>query len=237
MSHHQAQTKNAVIEELWRSKDIERAIGKMQPDYIRDDLRAEMFARLCELPEDRILHMHDGGFLVYYMVRMMLIMVKSKRSTFYKKFRQDVLEVPEHITEQADAIVQEFPDNFFRAFDDLHFVEQEVFKIYADSSSVSEVSEKTMIPVSTIEGIIRRGRAKMAISTNTKYTHMEIEVNVPLRIRVTKILDNTDQIMDMMDSYATHLSRKISEVNIQDNISQIVNAAKCYPKVVTIKKY
>jgi len=83
-------TKNDIIAGLYTDKDIDNAIKKMQPFELQDDLRQEMFMVLCEMDEAKFMSMHNGGFLKFYLVRTMLSMIKSDRSTFFNKFRQGI---------------------------------------------------------------------------------------------------------------------------------------------------
>ena len=77
---------------MYRNKDVADAIGKMEPENLRDDLRQEIFQVLCELPEERLLEMHREGWLKWFIVRTMLNMIKSDRSTFHKLFRANFSE-------------------------------------------------------------------------------------------------------------------------------------------------
>jgi len=81
-------TKNDIIQSLYTDKDIDNAIKKMQPIELQDDLRQEMFMVLCEMDEAKFMNMHTNGFIKFYLVRTMLSMIKSDRSTFFNKFRR-----------------------------------------------------------------------------------------------------------------------------------------------------
>ncbi|HEX6431802.1 MAG TPA: hypothetical protein VF008_29125 [Niastella sp.] len=81
-------TKNQIIEEFYRSKEFNDCIGKMEPDHLRDDLRAEVVLILLETNTDKLLAIHDAGALRYYAVRIIINLIQSKTSLFYKKYRQ-----------------------------------------------------------------------------------------------------------------------------------------------------
>lgn len=80
-------TKNDIVQELYNSKEINEAISKMEPSELRSDLKQEMFMVLMEMPEERLRDIHEKGFSKFFLIRTMLNMVKSDRSTFYKNFR------------------------------------------------------------------------------------------------------------------------------------------------------
>jgi hypothetical protein len=59
----------------------------MQPEELRDDLKAEVILVVCEIDESRLQQMQETGGLVFFVVRIILNMVKSTTSKFYKKYR------------------------------------------------------------------------------------------------------------------------------------------------------
>jgi len=64
-----ANNRDEIIEALYRDKDIENAISKMQPVHLQDDLRQEMFMVICELDEKRLYEMHVNGYLKFIWLR------------------------------------------------------------------------------------------------------------------------------------------------------------------------
>ncbi len=86
-----------IITELYSSKDINEAIGKMQPEELQDELKQEVFLVLCEMDTDKLFMMYEQGYLKYFIVRTILNMAKSDRSNFYRKFRQVYQEIPMQI--------------------------------------------------------------------------------------------------------------------------------------------
>ena len=80
-------TKNDIVQELYNSKEINEAISKMEPAQLRSDLKQEMFMVLMEMPEEKLKDIHFKGFSKFFLIRTMLNMIKSDRSTFYRNFR------------------------------------------------------------------------------------------------------------------------------------------------------
>lgn len=60
----------------------------MEPDHLRDDLKCEVLAVVCEWPEEKIINLHRDKALEFYVVRVILNQVKSKTSPFVKKYRR-----------------------------------------------------------------------------------------------------------------------------------------------------
>lgn len=88
-------TKNEIVGELFTSKEFNDCIAKMEPDHLRDDLKAEVALILLETPDDKIVAIYSSGpmALKYYTVRIILNLIQSKRSAFYKKYRQPFVEL------------------------------------------------------------------------------------------------------------------------------------------------
>lgn len=80
-------TKNQIIEELYRSKEFNDCIGKMDPPDLRDDLKSEVMLILLEKGDDEIMDLYELGKLRFYTVRIILNLIQSNTSPFYKKFR------------------------------------------------------------------------------------------------------------------------------------------------------
>ena len=86
-------TKNQIIEELYNSREFNDCINKMEPEHLRDDLRAEVVLILLETDETKIRQLHEKGELKFYTVRIILNLIKSKTSAFFKKYRQLTVEI------------------------------------------------------------------------------------------------------------------------------------------------
>lgn len=81
-------TKDQILSDLFVSADFNACIGKMKPEHLRDDLKSEVMLILCESAEEKIVGLHQAGGLTYYTVRIILNLIQSNTSPFYKKFRQ-----------------------------------------------------------------------------------------------------------------------------------------------------
>lgn len=154
-----AVNRSDIIQQLYNDKDIRQAIGKMQPVELQDDLRQEMFLVLCEMSEDRLLTMYENGFLKFYLVRTMLSMIKSDRSTFFKTFRRGMDEwtgqkdLSDNFTDDYEMMVFKME----KGLSVLHWYEKEIFKLYADNRmNIMEVSRLTKIPYRSLSMTIKK---------------------------------------------------------------------------------
>src|SRR5690349_22039567 len=60
----------------------------MEPEHLRDDLRSEVMLILLETPEDKIRQLHEQKVLKFFTVRIIMNLIQSKTSKFYKQYRQ-----------------------------------------------------------------------------------------------------------------------------------------------------
>jgi hypothetical protein len=67
----------------------------MEPDHLRDDLRAEVVLILLETEEKKLIEIHESSpnGLKFYTVRIIMNLIQSKTSLFYKKFRQHYIAI------------------------------------------------------------------------------------------------------------------------------------------------
>lgn len=107
--------RTAVIRDLYESKEVSRAIAKMEPAELRDDLRQEMFVVLCELPEEKLQDMHEKGYIRWYVIRTMLNMATSGRSTFARTFRSLVVGYNEDAGHPL-VQVEDGPEHYYDAW-------------------------------------------------------------------------------------------------------------------------
>lgn len=80
-------TRAQILENIYCSKAFAAYLSKMQPEELREDLKAELTLMLCELPEDKLIGMYERGEVLHYIARAGLNMVASTRSRFYNQYR------------------------------------------------------------------------------------------------------------------------------------------------------
>lgn len=89
-------SKNEIIEKLFTGKNFNDFLLKMDPECLREDLKQEIILIICELPEQKIIQLHNDKGLEFFTVRIGLNLIKSSTSPFAKKYRQGVQQYIEH---------------------------------------------------------------------------------------------------------------------------------------------
>lgn len=146
--------KNAIITELYLSKDINDAIGKMQPYELQADLRQEVFLVLCEMDEDRLIQMFNDGYLKYFIVRTILNMAKSDRSNFSKTFRKVYEEVSDNYRDEV--YDESISEKLNKSMEVLHWYEREIFRLFSESGNLLQVSRDTNIPYRSLLKTVKK---------------------------------------------------------------------------------
>jgi hypothetical protein len=158
--------KNEILAEFWDLKEVNEAFGKMQPEELRYDLKAEVFLVLCEMDEQKLIGLYERNELRFYIVRTMLNMIKSDRSTFYKNYRNHIEFVASDLNREIKRINDEptdLIDKLEKNLEGLHWYNKEILKLYAIDfkKNAKELSRKTGIPYMSIVRTINKTKKQM----------------------------------------------------------------------------
>jgi len=156
--------KNEILAEYWDLKEVNDAFAKMQPEELQYDLKAEVFLVLCEMNEDKLKGMYQRNELKFYIVRIMLNMIKSDRSTFYKNYRNHI----EFVDVDKDFEIINYDkmdliDKLEKNLEGLHWYNKEILKLYAIDfkNNAKELSRKTGIPYMSLVRTINKTKKQM----------------------------------------------------------------------------
>jgi len=155
--------KNKILAEYWTLKEVNDAFAKMHPEELQYDLKAEVFLVLCEMNEEKLIGMYERNELKFYIVRVMLNMIKSDRSNFYKSYRN----YTEYVDNDTEAIVDfdklDLVDKLEKNLEGLHWYNAAILKLYAIDfkKNAKELSRKTGIPYMSIVRTINKTKKQM----------------------------------------------------------------------------
>ena len=118
-------TKNNIITEIFNSEEYDKVINNLfkGDDYLKQDLKQELFLILLEKDEELIKNLYETNGLKFYFTRIVLNQVKSQTSPFYTKYRQSELKY-EIAMEGAEDRIADFEDeeSLHKYFDILDFI-------------------------------------------------------------------------------------------------------------------
>jgi hypothetical protein len=153
--------KNEILAQYWTSKEVNDAFDKMHPEELRYDLKAEVFLVLCEMEDNKLVGLFERNELKFYIVRIMLNMIKSDRSTFYKNYRNYTEFVDQDFV--SDDYDKSMLEKLETNMDGLHWYNKEILKLYAIDfkKNAKELSRKTGIPYMSIIRTINKTKKQM----------------------------------------------------------------------------
>ncbi len=202
---------------MYLDKDISQAISKMQPVELQDDLRQEIFLVLCEMNDERLCGMWTSGYLKYFIVRTMLNMAKSDRSTFFNMFRKSFTEYCDNY-EKADIISgvdEEMDGKLKKSMGELHWYEKNVFEQYAENGrNILKLSRDTKIPYRSLFKTVTKVKKKLSKAvrkednTQKKLIGNFIHAGLDVVIDINKETD-MDALLDIMDEVNEYIREKI----------------------------
>ena len=120
-------TRNDILEEFWKSQEVNDAISKMHPVELQEELKSELFLRIAEIPEEKLIDLYEKKQLRFYIVRIMLNLIRSTDHKFFKKFRNFVEYVP---IEQVEQEQSDVTINVKQSYESLYWYDKEIFRLY-----------------------------------------------------------------------------------------------------------
>jgi hypothetical protein len=143
--------KNAIVTELYNSREFNDCINKMEPAHLRDDLKSEIVLILMETEEAKLIGLHQRKELKFFTVRIILNQIQSKSSPFYKKFRVPVVELNGYETadeyNHEDREIKELMEDVaIEEIDRLHWYNAELLRLYIQHGNFRAIEKLTRIP-------------------------------------------------------------------------------------------
>lgn len=209
--------KESIITQMYLDKDISQAIGKMQPVELQDDLRQEIFLVLCEMDNERLLGMWTSGYLKYFVVRTMLNMAKSDRSTFFNQFRRSFSEYCDNYekADEGSEVHEEMDSKLKQSMGELHWYEKNVFELYAENGkNILKLSRDTKIPYRSLFKTVTKVKKKLSTAVRKEDTQQKklignfIHANLDVLIDINKETD-MDTLIDIIDEINVFIREKV----------------------------
>jgi hypothetical protein len=209
--------KHDIISKMYLDKDINQAISKMQPVELQEDLKQEIFLVLCEMNDERLCGMWTSGYLKYFIVRTMLNMAKSDRSTFFNMFRKSFTEYCDNY-EKADIISgvdEEMDGKLKKSMGELHWYEKNLFEKYSENGrNILKLSRDTKIPYRSLFKTVTKVKKKLSKAvrkednTQKKLIGNFIHAGLDVVIDINKETD-MDSLLDIMDEINDFIRGKV----------------------------
>jgi hypothetical protein len=186
---------------MYEDADIAEAIGKMDPPDLRDDLRQEIFLVLAEMDEALLIQRYNEGWLKYYIVRTMLNMIKSDRSTFYNRFRRGFEQLGDIGERLQDEGQDEAEKSIEGHLSGLHWYERKLIEIYSENGrNVAKISRETGIPYRSLFKTIKKTKSVLKAEIKAgQVSELKVRAKVIIEIGIPKA-GTTDDICDELEA-------------------------------------
>jgi len=158
--------KTEIIAKLWDNKEVNEAFSKMHPVELQYDLKAEVFLVLCEMNDEKLIGMYERNEIRFFLVRVMLNMIKSDRSTFWKQYRN---YTEYDGKEQVEVIQANIIDKMESSIEKLHWYQKEILRLYAldFNKNAKELSRQTGIPYMSIIRTLKQTKTELKKNIRT----------------------------------------------------------------------
>lgn len=122
-------TKNEIITELWKNPFVDEVIFNITGGHnLSNELRAELFVILVEMPDVKIKTAWTGKWLNYLVINILKKMWNSKTSPFYNKWkRRTGEEITFDILSEDEGFPEDILQKVLQVVNGLPFVERELF--------------------------------------------------------------------------------------------------------------
>jgi DNA-directed RNA polymerase specialized sigma24 family protein len=193
--------RDEILRIMYEDPDISEAIGKMDPPDLRDDLRQEIFLVLAEMDEALLIQRYNEGWLRYYIVRTMLNMIKSDRSTFYNRFRRGFEELGDIGERLQDEGQEEAEKSIEGHLSQLHWYERKLIEIYSENGrNVAKISRETGIPYRSLFKTIKKTKALLKTEIKAKLgAELKVRARLTIEIGIARS-GTTDDIVDELEA-------------------------------------
>jgi len=164
------------ISEIYNNQDIDNCIGKLVKKDLREDFKQELFLILLSVPCEKIVQMN--GELKYFVVRIILNLVRQKRNIFHKTYldkqvEYDTDKLNYQVSSPADVdTISERVEREKREEEQINKISgidaelgnmgypyhEEMIRLLIKFGSNREIARKTGIPSTTVDRTINKIR-------------------------------------------------------------------------------
>lgn len=183
----------AIIEILYRDKDINQAIKNIIPFDLQSDAKHELFVAIYrrESKEEGFIERgYNEKWITWYCIRTLMNFVSG--SKFQKEFilkKTMPIDYDSNIISEDDYDLDkdELTEKMLKEFDQLGWMDKEIFTRYANNENISQLSIDSGIPRNTLLYIINRVKThlKDQLHDSTNSNHNS---NLPSGLREVRQL-------------------------------------------------
>ena len=138
---------------------------------VPDDLIQEVALVIMEMPNEKWQQINEGGYLRYYVVRTMLNMATSPRSSFSKLYNLHNYEQNDYDREEYDQEKEDDIQLLETLMEELHWYDRKILEMWLEEGSYRKVAARVDIPFKSIGNSVKR--ALETLKNNYYGIHLE----------------------------------------------------------------
>lgn len=217
--------KAQILTELYNSLKLNEMLSKFNAGGGNEDLKSELFAVLCEKPEDKLIELHTNGQLMYFATGIVQRMIFQKGSRFQRMYRASVYEYTDSMLSEPDDTSALDKEKQIEAIEKgigtLHWVEQTMLGLWQNQGDMISISRKTEIPYRQVQRIMKNAKTKLMSEVSGKIFGNYIVANMEI---VLDCEDNVtpDNIIEILEGTLDYLKYMVE--------SRQIPAQKCFIK-------
>jgi len=172
------------------------ALAKRIAGQNADDLIQEVALVLLEMEEEKWLEINEGGYLRWYVIRTMINMATSNRSTFARKYQlnssegiefDDIPDTNDYNSAREETLV--ILEGILKTY---HWYEQDMLKSYFKEGSYRKVAAATGIPFKSVGNTVKKTITKLKEDYNGRVIKLNCSSGIGSDIR----RDTDDRLED-----------------------------------------
>lgn len=219
MNHSVAYTKNQILTDLFRSRELDEMLNKFDAGAGNEDLKSELFFVLCNQPEAKIIELSTNKQLMYYSTGIVQRMIFQK-GKFFRTYRKHTTEFNNNIEIEEEEYNSDKDIMLNRVEEslevDLHWVERAMVSLYLDKGSMTKISEDVRMPFKQVQKIMKAARTKINDAINGKMIGNYVVASMDIVFDVSESV-NAENINDILEEAWEYINYRVNGTKVPSN--------------------
>lgn len=197
-----------IITNLYLSYELDAMLSKFNAGGGQQDLKSELFAVLCEKPEETIIDLWAKNQLMFFCTGVVKRMIFQKNNKFHRTYRAEVHEYNDAIFEEPNDDSRKEREKQLQEMEtvidtQLHWVEKAMIKLHQELGSMEKISKETKISMKQIDRIYKKSKEKIRTAMTGKIVGNYLVVTNEMVIDVPENVtpDNVNEILEEVHEY------------------------------------
>jgi hypothetical protein len=214
-----ASTKNQILTDLFKSRELADMLCKFDAGAGNEDLKSELFLVLCNQPEAKIIELSGNRQLMYFATGIVQKMIFQK-GKFFRTYRTITTEFNNNIEIEEEEYNRE-KDVMLNRVEasleaDLHWVERAMVSLYLDKGSMTKISEDVKMPFKQVQKIMKAARTKVKDAINGKAIGNYVVASMDIVFDINESVC-PDNINDILEEAWEYINYRVTGTKVPSN--------------------